>query len=321
VLHDGNGNGRLDFDPANPQCLDLDGDGALERTEDFPLRASVAFSPACEMKLYRSPEVTQALSDRNVFSLGWPAWIATPSESRAFWALRDATLHWDGLAASFPDLAGITVFSAQDHVQSQPDHPHLRQAMDGFTSRGLWFRLQADAAYYEAVAGSLPVGYVENRAGEPVPPGEMKLRAEPQGTAADTMGAAAMAEVADRVHSGCWWPDLSSTMRPPAVAADAGMLRMGADRRTISWVATPGAFCYDVLRGDLAALADDGAQVPLQGAVCVEDDSPDTAAADPSLPGPGQVLYYLVKPNGLHGRYGAASNGHAREDAGRGCGR
>jgi len=318
VFHDGRSNGRLDFNPALPGCLDFDGDGIIESVEDFQLTALTTFTPACALKLYYSREVTHALEDLGVFPGAWPAWIATPAEADARWPLLDVTVHWAGIAARFPDLRLMTTFTRQDHVQSQDDHPHVRQVLDGTASRSFWYRLNADAWYYEAVNGSLPAEYVETPANSGVPPAQMKSRAEPIGTNADAMQAAGHAEMADRIYSGCWWPDLTSGLRPALVPdAEAAALRLAADRRTLDWSPAAGAFCYDVLRA--SSLADDGQGIRLDNAACVAEDSPVPQASDPALPPAGTVYFYVVKPNGIHGTYGAGSSGRPRLDAGRAC--
>ncbi len=315
VFHDGRTNGRVDFMPGAFGCLDYDGDGTIEASEDYKLGGIATFTAACGIEIFHSRETTRALSERNVFPGVWPSWIATVEESGAFWDLRDATAHWDGIASRFPRLKAMTVFSRKDHVQSQSDHPHVRQAMDGIRSHGLWYRLNADAAYFAAVNGSLPAGYVETAANADVPPGEMSAHGEPSGTASDDMSASGLAEMADRLHAGCWWADLDGTMPAASlVAPEAGDIALGSDRSGISWTAADGAYCYDVLRGDLTALADDGARVVLGGGSCIEEDSADTVAADETFPGPGQGFFYVVKPNGLHGGYGVSSAGRPRVD-------
>jgi hypothetical protein len=126
--------------------------------------------------------------------------------------------------------------------------------------------------------------------------------------------------MADRMYTGCWWPDLAATIRPSVIPeAEVASLAFEADGRTLAWSPAAGAVCYDVLRGEIAGLADDGARILLGSATCVEEDSPDPSAYDPETPSPGTVYYYVVKPNGIHGSYGVGSGGLTRVDAGRAC--
>lgn len=321
VFLDGRTNGRVDFRPGKPGCQDFDGDGRIETTEDFILGKWHTFDTACRVRFHYTVETTRALRDRGVFAGPWPAWIDMVEESQAFWELRDATGHFGAIAARFPGFKGITVFTRQDHVQSQPDHPHVRQTMDGFQGQGLWFRLNPDAVYFQAISGSLPAGYAETPAGAAIPLGEMKNHAEPRGTAADLMGAAANAELADRIYSGCWWPDLGALLRPGVVPdAVVGDLVLEADRTTLHWTPAAGAFCYDLLRGDVGGLSIQAGKVFLSGAVCLEEDSPDTGGADPDAPPAGHAWYYLVKPNGLDGHFGTARDGAPRVAGEGACG-
>ena len=146
-------------------------------------------------------------------------------------------------------------------------------------------------------------------------PARCRLTGEPSGTASDATSAKGLAEMADRLHAGSWWADLDGTMPAASlVAPEAGDIALGPDRSGISWTAADGAYCDDVLRGDLTALADDGARVVLGGGSCIEEDSADTVAADETFPGPGQGFFYVVKPNGLHGGYGVSSAGRPRVD-------
>jgi len=318
IFHDGRTNGRLDFSPTNPTCLDYDGDGVIERSEDFQLGGITTYTPACALRVYYTSEVTHALEDLAVFPSGWPSWIATPTESDVYWPLLDVTTHWDGIASRFPGLRLMTTFTKQDHVQSQGDHPHVRQVLDGAAAHSFWYRLNADASYFEAENGTLPAGYVETPANAVVPMGAMKAHAEPIGTNSDSMQVAGHAEMSDRTYLGCWWPDLSGTIRSEVVPeAEVESLAFTADRRTLVWSAAGGALCYDVLRA--SSLGAGAGQVLLGGGSCVEEDSPDTSATDAQVPGAGGVFYYVVKPNGIHGRYGADSAGRPRVDVDRGC--
>lgn len=320
VFLDGSPNGVLDYSASTPGCLDFDGDGLLETTEDFRLGAWRTFDASCNLKLYYSRQVTQLLASSGIFGGSWPSWLATAAQAAAFWNLRDSTVHWDGVRSRFPDFHAMTVYTKLDHVESQPDHPHVRQVMDGAMSRGLWYRLNADAVYYAAVNGSTPPGYVETPAKAAIPSGQMKTHAEPIGTNKDDMMAAAQAEMADRLHAGCWWADLGSTIQPGVTPApEVGAVNWAANGNSFTWSAPAGAFCYDVIKGTLRTMTDNGQVVALNNASCLEEDSPDTTAVDTAVPLKGKGFYYLVKPNGVHGSYGSSSAGHPRQDVGKVC--
>jgi hypothetical protein len=320
IFLDGSLNGELDYSASSPGCLDLNGDGLLETSEDYRLGAWRTFDAFCNLRLYYSRQVTQLLASSGIFGGSWPSWLATMAQAAAFWNLRDSTVHWDGVKSRFPDFHAMTVYTKLDHVESQDDHPHIRQVMDGAVSRGLWYRLNADAAYYTAVNGSTPPGYVETPANASIPPGQMKAHAEPIGTGKDEMMGAAQAEMADRLHAGCWGANLGSTIRPSVTPApEVGAINWAANGTSFTWTAAAGAFCYDIIKGTLRTMTDNGQIVALNSAVCLEEDSPDTTTVDTAVPALGKGFYYLVKPNGLHGVYGNASNGHPRKDTGKAC--
>ena len=145
LFHDGNGDGVYTTveDPATGcRTPDLDLDGVLERDEDFPLGAYED-----GVKHVYSRPATHALAEWDVFGGSWPADIATPEEADAYWDLREAVLLYDEALANIPHLEGMVLTSVQDHVQSAPDKPHIRQAFEGWNRAGAWVQINPDPAY------------------------------------------------------------------------------------------------------------------------------------------------------------------------------
>ncbi|MFQ5593507.1 MAG: hypothetical protein ACE5HA_05100 [Anaerolineae bacterium] len=135
VFFDGTGDGHYTtvLDPRNGcQTPDLNLNGTLELNEDFPLST---FTDGVK-QLYSRP-VTEALADQNVFGGSWPADVATPPQAEAFWDLREAVRQYAAALTNIPDLEGMVLTSVVDHVQTAPDHPHIRQAFDGWLSEAL----------------------------------------------------------------------------------------------------------------------------------------------------------------------------------------
>ncbi len=153
VFLDGNGNGRLDLRRRPDQCLDpdLDGDGSIGRGEDFGL--GPAFKDAGPFRHY-SRELTRALWDRGVFSVP-PGWMETPEDSEAFWRLRDEVRSIPAAAAAVPDLETILVASYRDHVQTQPDHPHVRMVFEELMAEGMWVKLNPSPEIVTELAPAL----------------------------------------------------------------------------------------------------------------------------------------------------------------------
>ncbi len=91
----------------------------------------------------------------------------------------------------------------------------------------------------------------------------------------------------------------------------------------VSWTVESGPVRYDVIRGDVAALA---TGVDLGAVVCLEDDSPDADTAgfeDPLEPAPAQAFFYLYR--GTEGQaagpgsWGAGSDGSGRTPSSGSC--
>ena len=172
-----------------------------------------------------SPALTQALLDNGVFTLAtWPADLATPQQTAAFWPYRVPVGHYAAIGAKLPQLRVLLPFASKDHVQAAPDKPHIRQAYDGFhKTAGLWTRLNCDLAYVQAeihAAASLAGGFPDNDANaEPV---DWLTQAESWGFAdrlagqmtARTIPLAGVAEMADRVRADDWSANLAAVLGP-----------------------------------------------------------------------------------------------------------
>jgi hypothetical protein len=83
---------------------------------------------------------------------------------------------------------------------------------------------------------------------------------------------------------------------------EASQFEVGADHPTVlSWDPLPWALGYDVIRGDLAALAPGlDNTVDLGAVVCIENDSDDANTVgneDAAIPSAGQGFFYLYRPN------------------------
>jgi len=172
-----------------------------------------------------SAALTQALLDNGVFSLAtWPADVATPQQTAAFWPYRVPVGHYAAIGQKLPELRVLLPFASQDHVQAAPDKPHIRQAYDGFhKTAGLWTRLNCDLAYVQAeidASASLAGGFPDNDAN--TEPTDWLSQAESWGFAgrlagemtARTVPLAGIAEMVDRVRASDWSPNLSSVLGP-----------------------------------------------------------------------------------------------------------
>lgn len=130
---------------------DVNGDGEIGPGEDWGFGYWEYAG-----KHYYSLPVIEAIWDSVLFTPGSePPWLPTKNEAEAFWLVRDATYHYAALAGHLPALKAILVASVRDHVQTEPGHPHIRQGFHGFSSNGLWVKLNPSPASLVELAPSL----------------------------------------------------------------------------------------------------------------------------------------------------------------------
>ncbi len=164
--------------------------------------------------LYFSSEMADEIEARRseLFSDGLPSWMASPAEMRDYWTERDGSLVIGDVHASLPDLLVMVLGTALDHVQGQPDHPHLRSHLAGWLDAGhAWVRLNPDAAYVAAASGEPASGIPESDAGTPLPWPDTGLHLLPETVDEHAVEAAVM-ELTDRVRAGNTDADLDAVL-------------------------------------------------------------------------------------------------------------
>jgi hypothetical protein len=203
LFHDGNGDGLYSTvqDPASGRPTpDLDGDGALGPDEDFPLDTY----PDGELVVYSRP-VMHALVAGQVLPGGWVPGIVTPERADAYWDIRESVRLYHRALAGIPDLEGMVLCSVEDHVQSAPDKPHIRQAFEGWHENGGWVQINPSPAYVLEVDSGLE-GSTNLPANDPgSPPGDWADAAGyamPEEVVDGIYQLAAVYEMADRAHEG-----------------------------------------------------------------------------------------------------------------------
>lgn len=200
VFFDGNGDRRYTtvINPANGcRTPDLNLNGVLELNEDFPLTTIAAGNK----RAYSRP-VTQALSDRRVFGSNWPANLLTVAEANSFWDLREAARLYARAVRRIPGLEGMVLASVEDHVQVVPDHPHIRQAFEGWMNAGGWVQINPSRSYLLRVDPSLSAASIPDNAAN-TPPTDWADRnayCVPESLRTETLQLAAVYQMADRVR-------------------------------------------------------------------------------------------------------------------------
>jgi len=170
-------------------------------------------------KRYFSRGLTNALHENGVFTNEtWPADLATPKETNAFWPYRTTVGNYPLIAEDLSELKVMIVFARDDHVQSAPDKPHIHQAYDGFNGTAdLWVRMNPDNVYFQALNDSLDQGYPENPANhEPEKWNDTRSWGYPATYGSQfyskTGSYAGMAEMADRTRDDEWANDLDDVL-------------------------------------------------------------------------------------------------------------
>jgi hypothetical protein len=178
--------------------------------------------PTIGEKRYFSYPLTKALFDNGAFALEtWPGDVGKPEEVKDFWEYRETVGNYEKIGEKLPGLKVMLTFASNDHVQTAPDKPHIRQAYDGFRKgAGLWTRLNMDLSYVKSEINqeaSSP-DFPDNPAN--TEPEDWEQEAESWGFAgklagemtARTVPLAGIAEMADRVKEGDWSVDLSEDL-------------------------------------------------------------------------------------------------------------
>jgi hypothetical protein len=179
--------------------------------------------PKIAGRRFFSPALTQALLQNGVFTLAnWPSDLATPQMSADFWPYRTPIDNYEAIGMKLPHLRVMLTFAEFDHVQAAPDKPHIRQAYDGFRKRAaLWTRLNCDLAYVQRQihpSATINIGFPDNPANRE--PRNWFEQAENWGFAGKLAGEltarsvplAGVAEMADRVQTDDWSPNLDSIL-------------------------------------------------------------------------------------------------------------
>lgn len=191
--------------------LDTNGDGSYDQG-DFsfsPLGGpGVMVAGTLKPKGYFSAELMEAITSQagRLFATTPPPWLATLPETLTYWQDRDGSLLINTAHQKMPGLRVISVSSVRDHVQSQPDHPHVRSNVAGWIDSGHGFiRHNPDAVYVTALCNCTDPLIPDNDAGTAVPYPGIDQTLEPEhagGRSLDEfVSLAAILELCDRTYT------------------------------------------------------------------------------------------------------------------------
>lgn len=173
---------------------------AGELKTKFEQKGFAAFSKAPPPKK-RAPKSTVA-QEAVVQSTPnyWPPTVATLEESEAYFQERDGSLSIPGICSSYPGLLVSIIAKQVDHLQSQPDHPHIiLQYNTWLDNHAHWVRLNPEPVYLVNIANMGKSNFAQNLPNSALDATDITNVLEPSGALKDfVLVDAAMAELADR---------------------------------------------------------------------------------------------------------------------------
>ncbi len=144
----------------------------------------------------------------------WPEEIATLEESETFFAEEDGSLYLKDVCRKLPHLL-VDVFGSRiDHLQAQPDHPHVAFLYNSFLANKIALvRLNPDPLYVSQLSGMSARNFVDNKPNASIDASTIEIFLEPEGFLPDyVFMSAAAAELADRQHTGKLEPNLQAPL-------------------------------------------------------------------------------------------------------------
>ncbi|MBX9690498.1 MAG: hypothetical protein K2X27_27530 [Candidatus Obscuribacterales bacterium] len=227
--------------------FDDNGNGVWEESREFALPYSTDIGvdkqiyppsvtkallalPDFQPKVVKIPPGLTALERKRLKGEAPKIPFVSYEESIAYFRERDGSLYIKDLIAQHPTLA-FTIFSSHlDHLQRQPDHPHIAMLYNTLLeNKPKFVRLNPSSVYVGAVSYMKPSTFRENRPNSSLNADAIDLHLEPEGLVPDYVYMeAAVAELADRVRVGKWNKVLETPLvnysngaKPPEEAAPA----------------------------------------------------------------------------------------------------
>jgi hypothetical protein len=132
--------------------------------------------------------------------IAWPSTLATLQESEAYFAERDGSAYYGKIAAEYPFLMITILATYVDHLQRQPDHPHIAMQYNAWLAhKAHWVRMNPEASYLAMITGMNIENFTNNRPNAPIDASSIANYLEQEGTTKDYVFMdAAIAELADR---------------------------------------------------------------------------------------------------------------------------
>lgn len=185
--------------PEIPGIVFFDENGNKEWDEDLEFAFPYSCPVGLEKQIY-PPLVTQAMERLGIFGAAWPANVATLAESNRYFHERDGSLYLTDLAKGRPDLLVCIFGSRLDHLQRQPDHPHITLNYNNWLSNKMkYVRLNPDPVYVGSIGMMNMRNFVDNKANVSLDADEIDKFLEPEGLVPDyVFMESAISELSDR---------------------------------------------------------------------------------------------------------------------------
>lgn len=130
----------------------------------------------------------------------WPKRMATLRESEAFFGDRDGSAYYAKIAKDYPYLMITIIGTYIDHLQKQPDHPHIAMQYNAWLAHKVrWIRLNPESCYPGQMTTMNSENFTNNKPNASIDASTIANYLEGEGTTKDyVIVEGAIAELADR---------------------------------------------------------------------------------------------------------------------------
>ncbi len=168
------------------------------------------------------------------------AHLPSISDDRNFWLIRNGSYYLDSVVMRKPDLFFMLLGSVEDHMQGEPNHPHLIAQYEPLRKMGLKFvRLNPDKSYIENVSGKKNSQIVDNDAYLSYNYTSIKLAVEPEAISYNDFVIAGACEAADRVLNDNTSANLSTVLPTQCVPVVTGIQDIVLESSNIKFFPNP----------------------------------------------------------------------------------
>jgi hypothetical protein len=204
-------------DPPGVLFFDDNGNTLWDESREYAFRYSLK---ANSSKQYYPPEVTAAMDRLRPFGANWPEQVADVAASEAYFQERDGALCIPGVAQKYPKLMVTVYGSHMDHLQLQPDHPHIQFQYNTWLDNNIhWIRLNPETIYLSDLAAMNTRNFVNNKPNGTLESDSINENLEPEGILPEYVYMeACIAELADRAKTG----NMASPLLEPIVKYSNG---------------------------------------------------------------------------------------------------